>query len=369
MNRRAIIKTLAMAAVAAILPLMLPIHAAAKEYLITGTKPNLLFLIDLQARKVVRQYKIPKDGPPFSISVSPDGKIAYVVTNHWGAVSGIDLDTGKEVFRAELKAGQELVKSLGGITLSRDGRELFVMESVSKLLPGAYQVQPSRIAVYRTDAGLRAKPVRTFNTPRRIAVLAPSTDGKIIYGLGWDLYAFDAATGDLLNTRKFFNWDRPNSSRPDLLNFWPMYEQSEIYAAPYYYSRTDIPQNTPDSQKTGVLMLDLRSGKMSLVDFENTSASIFSAVVSPKNPKEVFGVYVTLSRINAGDSPRLEKRVLLDHSYYAIDISGDGSECYLGGAMNDVAVYSTNTMKKLGDIRLPGGGDMALSVMRVVHRP
>jgi hypothetical protein len=92
-------------------------------------------------------------------------------------------------------------------------------------------------------------------------------------------------------------------------------------------------------------------------------------VVNPKNPKEVFGVYVTLSRINAGVSPRLEKRVFLDHSYYAIDISADGSECYLGGAMNDVAVYSTDTLKKLGDIRLPGGGDMALSVLRIVHRP
>ncbi|MGD0073732.1 MAG: quinohemoprotein amine dehydrogenase subunit beta [Candidatus Binataceae bacterium] len=369
MNRRAILKSWAIAAVAAILLPTIPLSVGAKDYLITGTKPNLLFLIDLQARKVVRQYKIPKDGPPFSISVSADGKIAYVVTDHYGALSGIDLDSGKEVFRAELQGPGELVRSIGGIALSRDGKELFVMESVSEILPGEYKVQPSRIAVYRTDAGLRAKPVRTFNTPRRIAVLAPSTDGKIIYGVGWDVYAFDAATGKLLSTQKFFNWNRPNCGPPDLLSFWPMYEESGIYATPYYYSRTDIPETDPASQKTGMLMLDLRTGKMSLVDFENTSAAIFSAAANPRNPKEVFGVYATLSRIYTGEPPKLEQRVLLDHSYYVIDIAADGSECYLGGAMDDVAVYSTRSMKKLADIRLPGGGDMALSLMRIVHRP
>lgn len=354
--------------IAAAIPLIFPIHASAKEYLLVGTKPNLLFLVDPHARKVVREYQIPKDGAPFAISTSPDGKIAYVLTERSGAISGIDLDSGKEVFRAELAQKREITKCVGGMTLSRDGKELFVMESIAKTLPTEYQVQPPQIAVYRTDAGLTANPVRTFAAPRRTATLVPSTDGKIIYGLGWDLYAFDAASGKLLSTQKFFHWDRPHTSPPDLLNFWPMYEQSEIYAAPYFYSKTDLPQDSPEAQKTGLFMLDLKTGKMRLVDFENTSAIIFSSVVNPRNPQQVLGVYLTLSRIDVGDKPKLEKRVFLDHSYYVINVSDDGSECYLGGTMNDIAVYSTKTMEKLGAIKLPGGGDMGMSLMRVVHR-
>ena len=346
----------------------IPQHASAKEYLLVGAKPNSLFLIDTQARKVARQYQIPKDGPPFSIVVSPDNRIAYVLTGHSAAVSGIDLDSGKEVFRAELSLPQELTRSIGGMALSRDGKELFVEESVTRLLKNEYQVQPCRVAVYRTDAGLDAKPARSFKTPRRVAALLPSTDGKILYALGWDLYAFDLVNGKLLKTQKFFHWDRPNSSPPDLLNFWPLYERSEIYAAPYFYTRTDLPADNPAASKTGVLLFNLRTGKLDVVDFENTSAAIFSTVVNPKNTSQVMGVYTTLSRIDVGSNPKLDGRITLDHSYYAINISDDGSECYLGGTMSDIAVYSTAGMKKLADIPLAGGGDMGLSMMRVIHR-
>ncbi len=73
--------------------------AQAKDMMLTAVHPNNLILIDLSARKVVREYTIPGRGYAQTIVPSPDGKVAYVLTGGWGIISGIDLDTGKEVFR------------------------------------------------------------------------------------------------------------------------------------------------------------------------------------------------------------------------------------------------------------------------------
>ncbi len=349
--------------------LLLAGSAAARDYLVVGSKPNFLYLIDPGARKVVHQFQIPGDGPPFHIVASPDGQVAYVATDHWGAISGIDLDSGKQVFRADLSTADMRIRTVGGVTLSRDGKELFVQEQLTRLLPGELQVQPPRVAVYLTNAGLKAEPVRSFEIPRRIAVLMPSVDGKTLYALGWDLYALDPSNGSIRKTFKVFHWNRPNASPPDVLTFWPFYEQSDVFSCAYYYQRTDLPEESPDAHKTGVLTFDLRTAELRMTDVENTSALVFSTVVNPRDHTQAFGTYVSLSRFNLGNKPGVEQRVDLDHTYYVVNISADGSEAYVGGAMSDVAVYSTRTMKKLGDIKLPGGNDMVLSLMRVVHRP
>ena len=41
--------------------------AEAKDYLIVGSKPNALFVVDAAARKVVHSYTIPGEGSPYTI--------------------------------------------------------------------------------------------------------------------------------------------------------------------------------------------------------------------------------------------------------------------------------------------------------------
>ncbi|MEZ5583928.1 MAG: hypothetical protein R3F37_15380 [Candidatus Competibacteraceae bacterium] len=41
------------------------------------------------------------------------------------------------------------------------------------------------------------------------------------------------------------------------------------------------------------------------------------------------------------------KRIDLDHTYYAINISSDGKELYLGGTMDDIAIYDSATLEKI----------------------
>ena len=173
--------------------------ASAKDMMVTAIHPNNLILIDLAARKVVRNYEIPGRGYAQTINVSPDGKVAYILTGGWGIISGINLDSGKEVFRADMSKPVELGKlqrvKVVSFVVSRDGKELFAFQSPMEILPGEFKVVETRIAVYKTTAGTEATPVRTFPAPRRISIMATSVDGKTIYGVGWDIYGFDAKTG------------------------------------------------------------------------------------------------------------------------------------------------------------------------------
>lgn len=114
------------------------------------------------------------------------------------------------------------------------------------------------------------------------------------------------------------------------------------------------------------MTLDLKTGKLAYDDFEETAALIFSSVVSPSGT-EAFGVYTQLTKIDTV-SNTLAKRVDLDHTFYAINISTDGREVYIGGAMCDVATYDAQTLEKKGNIKLPGCTDQTLATLRVIRR-
>ena len=66
-------------------------------------------------------------------------------------------------------------------------------------------------------------------------------------------------------------------------------------------------------------------------------------------------------------SLRAVNRVDLDHTYYTINVSGDGKEIYVGGTNDDIGVYDTATLERIGEIRLPSGGDMSVSTLQIVQ--
>ena len=344
------------------------IPATAKDYILTGSKPDQLLLVDPAARKVEVAYTVPDAGTGIlTITPSPDGKRAYVIVNRWESVAGIDLDTGEQVFRADFSSDDERVKAPFAMDISPDGKELFVFQSPVKLGADAYEVQPTRIAVYDTASGLDARPIRTFDAPRRTAVMMMSKDGERLYALSWDLYVLDPETGEIVDTHPLRNWDRENYSEPDILDVWPQWDVTGIFSTPYYAVRTDLDPTDPAAYKTGLATLDLASGAFRTVDFEDTAAIIFSTVVNPVRPDEVYGVYTTLSKIDRAKG-ELVKRIDLEHTYYTVNISSDGSEVYVGGTMDDISVYDTVTLDKIDEIRIPNGADQALASLRVIQR-
>jgi quinohemoprotein amine dehydrogenase beta subunit len=338
-----------------------------RDYIVTAAKPDRLFVIDPTSRSIRSEFRIPAANDFLGAIVpSPDGRIAYILVNKMESISGIDLDSGKEVFRANLSSPGERVKCLFAFDVTPDGKELIVYEVPVRLGLSEYKVEDTRFAVFSTRSGLDAKPIRQFPAPRRVHTLLSKKDGKSFFAIGFDLYEFDRATGAQLTQKGIRNWDYANHSTPDLLAFWPVSEPTGVFATPIYSSVT-APAGSGDAvAKTALMTLDLTSGDLQYHDFEDTSALIFSAVLSPAKT-EAFGVYSQLSKIDTRSNTLL-KRVDLEHTYYAVLVSTDGKEVYAAGAMCDVTIFDAATLEKKGNVRLTRCPDQAITSPRVIRR-
>ncbi|WP_246264130.1 quinohemoprotein amine dehydrogenase subunit beta [Aromatoleum toluvorans] len=341
--------------------------AFAKEYLLTVTRPNNLHVVDPEKREVIRTIVLPGDGIPGAISVPKDGKVAYVLTNRMESVVGVDLDTGKPVFRADFSTPQRRVKGFFAVTVSEDGKELYAHQAPVQLGRSEYQVEDTYIAVFDTADGLNAKPRRTFPAPRRISLLAPTGNPDHVIALGWDMYLFNTKSGKIEKTFPIRHWERPGMGEPDVLAMWGTYEQARMLSTPYFVAKTDVPTDSPEAFKAGIAMFDLDAETLQVREFENATTVMFSSVINPARRNEAFLVMNQLSKVDT-DSGKLLKRVDLPQTFYAINISGDGKEVYVGGALDKVSIHDAETLEKKGEITMPGGADQSIGWMRVVKR-
>jgi quinohemoprotein amine dehydrogenase beta subunit len=338
-------------------------RAAAGDLIITGAKPDRLFVIDATTRSVRAEHRIPgADGLVSAILISPDQRIAYVLVDRMERVVGIDLASGREVFRADLSTPEERIKSFFALALTPDGRELVVYELPTKLLPAEYVIEEPRFAVYRTNAGLAAKPYRSFPAPRRVHMLLMRPNGQSFYAIGFDLYEYDLKSGKLIDTRGIQKWTLADHGQPDLLAFWPVTEPTGVWTSPVY---SDLKKGDATVAMTALMSLDVKSGELTYADFEPQSALIFSTVLSPDR-KHAYGVYTALSSIDV-EGHRLEKRVPLDHTFYAVNVSSDGREIFTGGTECDVGFYDAASLEKKAILKLPGCGDQSVATLRVIR--
>jgi quinohemoprotein amine dehydrogenase beta subunit len=340
--------------------------AAAKDFLIVASRPNELHVMDLAARKFVHSYRIPGHGIASTITVAQGGKVAYVLTDRNESISGIDLDTGKQVFRADMSYANVRVKSMLAMAVSPDGKQLYVYQIPTRLKPDEYEAMDTRIAVYDTADGIGAQPRRVFPAPRRIGLLAPTVGGKLL-ALGWDAYVFNPATGAIDKTLPLRNWKREGFGEPDILDFWPQYEQAHVVSTPYYVPRTGVDPKSPEAVKLGILTFDLDTESMAVTEVGNADAGLFSSVVNPANKSEVFAVMNYLLNIDLA-AGKVVQRAQLHRTYYAINISSDGKELYLGGASGFISVYDADTLQEKAEIAIPGGSDQGASSLRIVRR-
>ena len=338
-------------------------NSRAGDLLVTGAKPDRLFVIDAATRTVRAEHHIAgANGQIFTILTSPDQRIAYLLVDRMERIVGVDLASGREVFRADLSTPDERVKDFCAMTLTPDGKELILYELPTKLKPSEYVVEEPRFAVFRTDAGTDAKPVRSFPAPRRVHMLLARPNGRSFYAIGFDLYEYDVKTGKMLGTRGIQKWALADHTQPDLLAFWPVTEPTGIFTSPVY---SELKKDGKSVPMTALMSLNMKSGDLSYADFEPMSALIFSTVLSP-DQRHAYGVYTTLSSIDV-EGHRLEKRVPLDHTFYAVNVSSDGREIYIGGTNCDVGFYDAMSLEKRAILKLPGCGDQTLSTLRVIH--
>lgn len=340
---------------------------AGNEYLLVSNYPNSLHVLDLETEAVMKTCTLPDAFGPGAIKVSPDRTTAYILNNHYEDIYGVNLDSCEVVFTARQSHDGERVKSIFSFVLSRDGKELYTVQNPTQLNKDHYRVQQPRLAVYRTDAGLDAKPIRTLPAPRQVSVMSMTEDGTLLMA-GEDFYSFDVKTGKKEVVLANRNWQRPLYAAPDVLNVWPMDTPSNEFLSLYTTARfQDESMNLETADWIyGFHTIDLKTGKAESLDFGPITEVYFTGMRNPTNKNEVFGVLNRLAKYDLSKK-ELIKAAELDHSYYCIAMNHSGSKVYLTGTYNDVAIFDANTLEQTGKIELPGG-DMAITTAQVFRR-
>jgi quinohemoprotein amine dehydrogenase beta subunit len=346
--------------------------AFAKEYVLVGSYGNKLYLIDPLAAKIARTFQIPGGGTgPSYIAPSPNGRIAYAVTNRFNSVSGIDLDSGKEVFRADLALGNVRVHAMFGLDVSPDGKWLYVVEQRYKLLSDRFQVVDPVIAVYGTDAGSGAKPVRLMPIKHQIQHLAVSRDGKTIYAHGLDLYSIDSATGAIRDTLPIANWNHDGYGPAEAFAWaGEQLNASGVYAMDFYSDRPGQVTATPE-RDFGVLTANLKTGAMAmeLIGPMSEAPDLTGMTVNPKDTNQVIGIGGHLVKIDLRAKRVLARAQTNGLLFYTGVASDDGQRIYTGGGHCRVGIFAMSDLSLLGQVELPNCAVMGLSSVRIVNRP
>ena len=97
------------------------------EYLMVANYPNNLNVVDLASESVYKTCPLPDAFGPGTTQIAPDRRTAYILNNRFGTIYGIDLDTCRLTFRAEmsqaLQTGALAVVSLSFLAVGREGVE------------------------------------------------------------------------------------------------------------------------------------------------------------------------------------------------------------------------------------------------------
>lgn len=338
------------------------------EYMVTTNYPNNLHVIDLASDSLYKTCKMPDAFGPGTVQLSPDRKIAYVLNNHYADVYGVELDSCKQVFHASITQHPgEKARSMFAFTVSHDGKELYTVANPTLLLNDRYEVKEPRLDVYATDAGLNAKPVRSFPAPRQLTIMQSGDDGTL-YVAGPDLYKVDVKTGKFEVLIPSRHWQRPNYSAPDVLYVWNQQTYRHDFSLLYTAAKFKDKQQDPATAEPlyGLFSVDLATGKTETTDFGPLTEIYFSGMRSPKDSNLMFGVLNRLAKYDIKQK-KLLQAATLEHSYYCISFNRAGTKIYLSGTFNDVAIFDVQSMQQIGKITLPGG-DMAITTAQIFIR-
>lgn len=364
MGRNCFIAGALAAAFAALAGAGLAQKAEAKDLLVTIAKPGNLYVFDPAERKLLKDCPLGVDMNPAVIQMSPDGRIAYALVNRWQDVIGIDISTCDKVFYAAQSDGDVVRRSIGSLAVSADGAEIYTVRNPVRHGVDHYEVLEPEFAVYAADGGTEATPIRTYPAPRRSTVMAADEAGAV-YIAGHDIYKFDPTSGAIETAIANRAWDRPTYSGPDVLAFWPVGKQNDEFLLMYTAAVfTDESQQELADYVWGFSAVDLETGETEIQDFASLEVLMFTGVRDPNADNLLYGVYTQLSKHDV-DTGELIKRVDLPHTYYVINISSDGKEIYVGGTNDDIGVYDSQTLERIGEMIVPSGGDMGTATVQV----
>lgn len=338
-----------------------------RDYLATVSRTNELQIVDGKTDKIYKSCKLKGDYKSGGLIISPDGTKAYVLQNNWQAVYGYDMNSCENFFSANFSTQDTRAMSIFSFTLSKDGKELYTISNPTKMLKDRYEVLDPVFKAYDTSAGLEAKESYSFKAPRQITVMTTADDGTI-YASGPNLYKINPSKKEVSIAAKLRHWDKKNYSAPDTLAMWPIGSVSNelllMYTAAKFKDES-MDEATAD-YVWGATRVDLSTNEINQEDFAPIETIMFTGITHPKDSNLLYGVLTDLTKFDRKNQ-KVIKRVDLDHTYYCINFSTDGSKIYIGGALNKIAIYNPDTLEKIDTIVLPDGdlGAGTLQVFRV----
>lgn len=338
------------------------------EYLTVVNYPNNLNVVDLQSNSVYKTCALPGAFGPAVINISPDKRNAFILNDRFAAIYGIELDSCKVMFKADLSPGEgERAKSIFSFTLSADGKEAYAVINPTTIGRDHYRVGEPRFIVFDTSAGLTAKPIRSFPAPRQSNIMLPGDDGSV-YLAGQNLYKINPRNGDTRITLPIRDWERPTHAPLDLLYFWPVQTPQKDFTILYTTARYQDDKQDLDTAEFqyGFLNVNLATGEAEAREFAPLVEVYFTGLRSPKDRNIIYGLLHRLTKYDIS-TQQLVKAVEPDHTYYTLLGNRDGSRLYLTGTLNDIAVHDADSLEKLTNIVLPGG-DMSLGTGQVFVR-
>ena len=341
---------------------------AGSEYLMVANYPNNLNVVDVATASVYKTCTLPDAFGPGLTQISPDRRTAYILNNRFGTIYGVELDTCKVVFRAEMSlADNERAKSFASFTVSADGKEVYAVQNPTTINRDHYRVGEPRFAVYDTSAGLEARPVRMFPAPRQSTIMQAAPDGTL-YLAGQNVYEVDVKTGEMKVKLPIREWNRSTHAPLDVLYVWPVQTPQRDFTLLYTTAKyQDDKQDMATAEfQYGYLNINLLTGEAEAREFGPLTEIYFTGLRSPKDRNIIYGLLHRLTKYDIAES-KLVQAVELEHTYYTLLTNHDGSRLYLTGTLNDIAIYDADSLAKLGNVQLPGG-DMSLGTGQVFVR-
>ena len=334
------------------------------DYLLTVSRPGAtLNIVDVTSDTLVRQCDLGVGPGSGTLVPSPDGKIAYVLANHFSDVYGVELDTCEVVFSTQQSADGVRVKSMASVALSPDGKRLYTHQNRVRLHRDHYELLDTVIAEFDTAGGVNTRATRTFPAPRQITILDRLESGELLLG-GQDVYLMDHETGDYSVLMKSLNPEDPDFGPRDVLTVWPLSSINNEFIRLYSTVRwTDEPGDMDAAEFVwGYESVDLKTGEAASTIFGPLEVALFSGARRPGHPNEMYGVLNFLKAYDISTQTEL-RSIPVEHSYYTLNFTRDGKKLYLLGADADIGVFDPESLEQLAVIPLPGDGSLANSAV------
>lgn len=332
------------------------------DYLVTETRPNNIVLVDLKTNKVINECKTDESFSPGGIVLSPDYKTAFILGGYGEEIGGYEIETCKKVFHTSLTQGDVRAKSLSGIAVNEDGKQVYAIYNRTKMGNDSYTVLDPYFSAYNVSDGIDALPVKSFVIPRQMTMIGTATDGTV-FGVGPHMFEINPKTGDIKIAKQMRGWDKKGYTAPDSSATYLIGQQQHELTASYTTTKDD-PSNPKGITYWGMTSVDLQTKEITQVEFSEYETLMFTIIRSPKDPNILYGSLNDLTKFDIKEQKVLN-RVYPDHTYYSVVPSANGEKLYLGGCLDDIAVYDANTLEKLGKIQL--SGDMGSAALQVFH--